>query len=225
MSSFIIVGWPRSGTTWLSRLIVHYLDGPGIRLWVEARDGLHPRSFRVHRMDDEEIAGRIANGDKIIFTTRDPRDTAASEYFFLHNRAYSVVDTTLYNYLKSVFVTERGGWRAYTEKWLRLVAENNNIITTSHEALWADRSGELQGILRRLGIEPEVATVRYATNASWKFGSTRPAYTRTQNWRDKKPSVLSGRPGEWKRHFTPGATIFLEKYCGDLARRLGYKSV
>lgn len=225
MSRIIVVGWPRSGTTWLSRLIIHYHDGPSVKLWIEREQGLHPYSFRVHEIDRKKRKQYVADGGKIVFITRDPRDIAVSEYFFLHGRIYSVVDTTLLDYLKIVFATARGkreGWRDYTRKWLRLAAASDSIITASHEALWLDRKQELQRILYEAGIIPDARRIQHASDASRTFDGTRPAYTRTRNWRKENLPALSGLPGEWQKHFTPEAAIFLEEYCGDFMRKLGY---
>ena len=226
-NKIIVVGWPRSGTTWLARLIINYLDGPSIEPWTHQSKGEHPRCFRVHEMENKDIKDNLASGGKIVFAIRDPRDVAVSEYFFMHGRshplAHSVADTTLYDYLQAIFVTQRGGWRAYTEAWLRLASENEGIITTSHEALWADRGEALRGILCRLGIEPETASIQHAVGASQ--GYTRPIYIRTQDWKKQESTVPAGRPGEWKHHFTPEAIEFIEEYCGDLIQQLGYKDV
>jgi hypothetical protein len=226
----VVVGWPRSGTTWLTRLIIHYLDGPDTELWAHQTMGWHSQCFRVHKIATEDRERNLALGGKIVFIVRDPRDTAVSEYFFMHNKSclgkvHSVADTTLYDYLKTVFVTGRGGWRAYVEKWLRLAQGSKDIIVVSHEALWEHRETTLLGMLRELGIEPEAEKVLHAIDASRQISNTRPAYARVQNWREAEPVVLSGRPGEWRNHFTPEATRFIEEYCGDLMRQLGYKNV
>jgi hypothetical protein len=46
-----------------------------------------------------------------------------------------------------------------------------------------------------------------------------------QDWKKQESIVPVGRPGEWKHHFTPRAMEFIEEYCGDLMRQLGYKDV
>jgi len=220
--AIIVVGWPRSGTTWLDRLIIHYLEGPEVEPWTEAERGLHPRSFRVHNMTNEEVACHIDNGDKIIFTIRDPRDTAVSEYFFLHHKAYSVMDVSLLRFLASSFMVERGGWKAYARRWLDLADTHYDIVSTCHEALWADRRGELERILHRLDIEPDKASLDHAARVSWQFGSKRPRYVKEENWKKAEPSVLAGQPGEWRKHFGLKEKFLMEIYCGGLIRKLGY---
>lgn len=223
----IVVGWPRSGTSWSARLIINYLDGPGVEPWTHQSRGQHPQCFRVHEMSDEDIKSNLASGNKIMFVVRDPRDVATSEYFFMHGKshplAHSIVDTTLYDYLQAIFVTQRGGWRVYVEKWLQLASENEGIITASHEMLWVDKDKALREILCKLGIEPDTASIQHAIDASQGF--TRPAYIRMQDWKKQGSTVPVGRPGEWKHHFTPEAMEFIEEYCGDLMRQLGYKNV
>lgn len=220
--AIIVVGWPRSGTTWLARLVIHYLDGPKVKPWIEAEKGLHPRSFRVHNMTHEAVMAHIDGGGKIVFTIRDPRDTATSEYFFLHNKVHSVTKMSLVRYLTSSFMVERGGWKVYAQRWLDLVDEHYNIVPTRHEALWADRRGELERILHRLDIEPDEASLDHAARVSWQFGSKRPRYIKEENYKKAEPSVLAGQPGEWRRHFGPKEKLLMELYCGGLMRKLGY---
>ena len=223
MFKIAVVGWPRSGTSWLERLISHYLDGPGVVPWTQHHHpDPHPRVSKVHQMNATEIEDIISSGGKIIFIARDPRDIAVSEYFFLHGREYSVTDASLYDYLHTVFTTARGGWKEYTQKWLEIASENDSVAMTFHEILWGYRKEELEGILQDIGIEPNLSWIQHAANVSRTFDGTRPAYSRTQDWRDENLPALSGLPGEWRKHFTWKEACFLEGYCGDLIKRLGY---
>lgn len=210
---FLVVGWPRSGTSWLERLLAHYLDGPAVKIWVHADDGDHPCVDKLH--DPDVLA--ITDDTKIILSIRDPRDTAVSEYFFLDGKAHSIPDTSLHDYLKDVFWKRYGGWRAYIRRWsLRC------DVVTHHESLWEDRKGELRRILCVAGIMPDEECIQHAANASLRFDGVRPTYIKEENWRDSGQVALSGQPGEWKRHFTPRAARFMEEYCGDMIDMLGY---
>lgn len=93
MVKVIIVGWPKSGTTWLTRLVAHLLDCPVEGFLYESRhqdiavEGIdRGRSFVCYKSHHpiNQIQPTDLASAKIIYVIRDPRDISLSgrPYFF-----------------------------------------------------------------------------------------------------------------------------------------------
>jgi len=221
-----VVGWPRSGTSWLLRLLVHYADGPSGEPWAWGLQGRHENFNKLHSVSEEERQVALSGGGHIVYIVRDPRDTAISGYFFHHQRdGFSIMAMTFLEYLQQVFAGhQRGpgfprGWQEHTEKWLAMPDK----ITVRHEVLYDDRAGELLRILYEMGIEPEQTRVDYAVKQSYTYDALRPLYVRRDDWKKGAKVLPSGKPGEWKKHFGRAEIEFMREYCGDLMARLGYE--
>jgi hypothetical protein len=93
MVDVIIVGYPKSGNTWVTRLVAEligcpvvgfldYDDQPEI-----AREGLNRRSdyqcFKSHHQL-HELCDIDTNTKKIIYVVRDPRDVCISGAHYFH---------------------------------------------------------------------------------------------------------------------------------------------
>lgn len=90
MRNIIIVGYPKSGTTWLTRLVADLAGCPISGSWnskenKEARKDSNIKSetqcFKSHNQlyeFDESDNNGISSEDKIIYVIRDPRDVAIS---------------------------------------------------------------------------------------------------------------------------------------------------
>ncbi len=93
----IIVGYPKSGNTWITRLTAELLGCPIVGFWNEpenpeiACEGLDRLSklkcFKAHHTRQELNIDVISNKTKIIYVIRDPRDVVISgAHFFEFDR-------------------------------------------------------------------------------------------------------------------------------------------
>jgi len=88
-----------------------------------------------------------------------------------------------------------------------------HIVQVRHEALVADREGELRRILGELKL-PRYRR-RIQEIAARETGKMRPAY-------DGSGIRVEVGSAEWPLHFGPLAARLLDDHCGDLMRELGY---
>ena len=208
-TKILVIGFPRSGTSFLHNLLVDSLGGTEL-------------TAKIH------WEYQLANHDSptVIHTVRDPRDVAVSGYFFylgtfghLHDQNFS--NFKLLDFLKSAFSSgfEGGwpcGWREHTEHWL-----SKDVIHTQYERLMQNRQSELSRMLLCLGIETDTARVQYAVQQSYVVGWNRPPYVHKKGWQNA-PKTAHPTVGEWKNHFGQQEIEFVQDHCGHLMERLGY---
>ena len=219
-----VVGFPRSGTSFLHRLLAHYTDGPAMEPWTGVT-GEHPEIKKIHWQYQ-------FNDTAVVYIVRDPRDTAVSGYFYYLNafgwmHQHDISNLSLLDFLKTGFsegfkdsndrVLWPRGWREHTEWWLA-----KDTVCTTYEQLMEDRASELKWLLYYLGIPEDGAQLQYAIEQSHTFGGLRVPYIHDPGWADAEKTVHP-TVGEWKKHFGARETAFIQEYCGDLMRQLGYK--
>ena len=205
-SSIAVVGWPRSGTAWLQKLLEDSLD-----MKVDK-----PHALPVNPSDR-----------KYVFTTRDPRDALVSVYFFhLHHHGELLGQTrdnlTILEYMKRYFMIGgkymgnlNCGWAEYHKQWISLIMSNTDIVVTCHEGLMANRKYQLSRTLERLKTPIDEKRLEFAIKNS--LNQHRPSYTRPET------QVPAGMAGEWRGCLDNGTLTFLENYCGSIMHRLGYR--
>jgi hypothetical protein len=109
----IIVGYPKSGNTWVTRLVGELLDCPVAGFWGEpenpeiAIEGSERESrfacFKAHHQHAELYSSREVESAIVIYVVRDPRDVAisASHYFFNGiEQLMSRFESSIYNHEK-----------------------------------------------------------------------------------------------------------------------------
>lgn len=210
-------GWFRCGNQWLQRLLRYYLGNSVIvnaghmmagNYWVDARWDREP--------------GEVCD-TYVIHTQRDPRDAFVSWYYMLQlgkNSALPRRGMTFDEFLAWLPTQKHLDFRSYTEDWLKLLHfEPHNILTTSHEALFADRAGELRRLIEAMGYPVDETRIQAAAARSANE-SGRATY-RDGGW-DASQTVPCGTIGEWKRHFDAEDARLIEDAYGDLVERLGY---
>ncbi|MCX4750381.1 sulfotransferase domain-containing protein [Kitasatospora sp. NBC_01287] len=175
----VVISFPKCGRTWLRVMMAKAISahwGLPMELCADLRlpafSEVEPRVPRIIFWHDDRVAWRTPeelSGDKgwyhdrkVVFLTRDLRDTIVSQYFQRSRRPGDPYPGEL-----GAFLTERrGSLRTCVEFWniwhaARAVPDG--FLLTSYERLGADTAGELARVLEFCGLPaPGAGTLREA---------------------------------------------------------------
>jgi hypothetical protein len=222
----LVVGFPRSGTNFLHRLLAHYLDGRKSPAW----DGttVHGSVAKIHwEYQINDYLG--AETPKPVHIVRDPRDTAVSGYFYYlqhfgHKHTHNISSYSLMDFLRGPFSqgfdNRQGwpcGWAEHVNRWI----SKAGVTCTSYERLMRDRKQELMWILFWLHLRSSYDSIAYAVEKSYEYGMERVPYVHKPGW-EQQPKTAMPTVGEWKEHFGRREREFMIDYCGGLMEKLGY---
>lgn len=226
-----VVGYPKSGTTWVCQLAADYLQLPFPRY------SLLPIGCAAVVHGHELVR---KNYPRCIYSARDGRDVMASLYFFLSRHLpdgplnrLSARDQALFPGMKDKNDT-RANFLPFLERQLRhphashhpwgdhvrsfFDVKNPNAVMIRYEDLLADGPSSLASAMARLtGQEPDLDRARAAID---KFSFARQARRKKE---DRSSFLRKGEAGDWVNHFTPEAAELFDRVCGDALIRAGYE--
>ena len=250
MKTIYTLGYPKSGSTWLSRLLGDTLNSPvgGIRpdddtgcIATEGQDRPGPYYIRqghaVPGSGDTLTPGRhiIAlehlTDERIVIMLRDPRDVAVSA---AHHWGRSL-DEALHCMGKGLWpIPHGGGWCEWVRAWMEVASNCKPWILPrkrfplymSYEYLTADTFVALQTVTDYMTDcefdgDIETSIIRQSFD-------TRRAYTEQHGdalnyGKEFQLRFLrKGVVGDWRNHFTSEHRRLAEGYFGEMMRELGY---
>lgn len=234
----IVVGYPKSGNTWLSRLLGDVLDSPvegwrGVKpLAVEGgkrRGGYVVRQLHA-AVSLAECDGVLGNGwlfhvrcwdrgkVKVVHIVRDPRDVAVSCMYYWD---MADVSTAIRAMGERIWPLARGPWQAMVGDWLKV----EDAILVRYERLHEDTVGEVDRVLAELGLESSrvVAAVKRQSFDEKRARIERDGDDRPYGKTIQLKNLRRGMPGDWRNHFTVEDSMLAERYFGTVARALGYE--
>lgn len=243
MTEILVVGFPKSGNTWLTRLLSAALDWPvrGIgaarplaEQGEDHKDGHVIRQLHLLPKHEGPRLGAVphqytlnidaVNGHhKIVHIIRDPRDVAVAvdHYWGIKN---------LHRTITGVLATGEHplwgcGWIEYVEAW-RAVALP--VIETRYERLHEDAAGELARILNQCGLSAAKPISDVVEQESFAKRRALIAGEAGEKMSHGKGSQLNnmraGRVGDWRTEFSgEDIAAFAERFTPQLLT-LGYET-
>lgn len=216
-----VVGFPRSGNVWVSRLLGDALDST-----VAARNNKRSigdeglgRTGKYTIRQEHSAPFQFAEGDQVILVIRDPRDVIVSA---MHYWVIADIRKASQCVLQGEWPTPQvGGWLWMYDQWKD--ADYAHLIR--YEDLWHDPKEELQSLLESLGEEciPNINQViaRQCFDArrrkAQQFGHKMPFGKQVQ-----MKALRKGIIGDWTNHFDEESLEYVAHHAGDLAKEFGY---
>ena len=228
-----VVGFPKSGTTWLCQLAAGYLQLPFPRL------SLLPVGFPAVVHGHELVDRRYPY---CIYVMRDGRDAMTSLYYhvrrvllrgerrwlpqkyhevFLDSGDMEKVRKQFPRFLEIQMQRPLGArcsWAKHVQSFLQI--EHPKLVMLKYEDMLTDGANVLARELSKLnGAEPDLQRAQFLMN---DYSFTRLS-GRKQNAEDKSSFLRKGVAGDWKSHFTREAGEIFDHHCGEALIAAGYE--
>lgn len=235
-----VIGYPKSGTTWLARLLGDCLDSPvgsvhppGDNKCI-ATEGMqrggkysirqgHPIPTPGHQVlipDYTVFAYENLSNERIVFIHRDPRDIVVSG---AHHWGRGLKEYLLCVAHGEWPMFHGGGLVPFVRTWLHSGLPN---VVTSYELLRENTENELRRILNELGLGHGRNLRRVVQRQSFE---SRRTWTREHGQslnygREFQLRFLrKGIVGDWRNHFDAELTALAQEHFGELMTELGYE--
>ena len=230
-----VIGYPKSGTTWVAQMVADYLQLPF------PRGSILPVGFpavmHAHR-------GFPSGKPRVVYVMRDGRDALTSLYFFesrrmpegdhprmtrLQRRLYpgmvnkADVRTNIGPFVSRQLARPHASplnWGDHVRTWLG-ASDTSGSAMVRYEDMRASPVETLTGAMRAItGKEPEPELIRMAVE---KFSFRRQS-KRSPGEEDRTRLLRKGESGDWRNHFTPEAARAFDRVCGDALIEAGYET-
>ena len=225
---YFVVGFPRSGTSWLSDLVADYYNLPRPKhyyLPIACAAVLH-----THHKPNRKFKNTF-------YIYRDGRDTYTS-YFFYERKYVQANPASFYSkqfkklwgdrifdgayqkenftkYLDWVFANKML-WSDHIDIWRNASLSNQEIVMISYEELLDNTEDTMQRAIYQLDgkVDQEVLQEVIAKNAFEKQ-IKRPAH-------QHKTPLRKGKKNSWMDVFNQDSIQLFNQYCGETLIHLGY---
>jgi hypothetical protein len=240
-----IAGLPKSGTTWVKKMLASYPGFHELLIPEVTTYSLHrgqqfdydlpPDMFQrfknmlvVTRM---HVGGSLHNirlmhdaGVRYLVLFRDPRDVAVSAVFYVRRLRWHAK----YRYFAGLPVDE--GLKAFARQtlpahvaWFRSWHDNRDpgmSLTLRYEDLLSDPFQAMTEVAKLFALDHSPDTVEQIVEAQ---SFQRLSQGRSVGQEDTNSHFRKGVAGDWKNHFTPELKVIYKEQIGDLLIELGYE--
>ena len=225
---YFVVGFPRSGTSWLSDLVADYYNLPRPKQYYLPI--AFPAVLHTHWPPH-------AKQKNTFYIYRDGRDTYAS-YFFYEKKYVQENPDSFYSqqfkkmwgdrmmdpafeqdnflkYLEWVF-RNKNTWAAHINTWLKASKQNSEIVLIAYEDLLKDTYETLsQGIQQLDGQVNQEILEDIIEKNSFSKQMKRPTI-------QHKTPLRKGKKNSWKEVFNPESAKLFNEHCGEMLLKLNY---
>lgn len=225
----IVASYPKTGTTWIQEIVymlTHnfkksdsssefletrfpYLEYPypGIKS-VALKTG--PRFIKTH-LPHSILPPSFENSNaKLVYITRNPRDTAVSYFYFMRLLTPCSFQGTLSDFLQ-LFLSDTAMYSPFFDHVLGYWnhRESSNILFVTYEDLQKHPTHVIKRVANFLGVEASDADIEYiAACTSFSSMSKNPSVN-YEHWKDlgfaykeKGQFLRTGKVGDWKQHLS-----------------------
>jgi len=242
-----VVGYPRSGNTWVARTLGDILESPvggafnAKPLCTEGQERVG--AYRVQQLhqkvdyhpsgesDAYKISAPMYGGEpKILFVARDPRDIAVSAMFYWKRQAIGPILEAMTEGGEPLAV--HGTWQSFNKDWLDgpipFVITRYEDVLRNPAAEWHRIMGDLGRLFLLYDQELQYSKHRVEEAIGRQEFSAKKAQIALDG--DGRPygktiqqhHLRKGEAGDWRNHFTEEQQFFARAYWGTFAMRLGY---
>jgi hypothetical protein len=246
----LIVGYPKSGNTWLTRLTAELLGAPVKGFWKEPRTKEMAVEGESRVSDIEVYKGHHSYGamrrdfslSNVIYVVRDARDVAisAAHYFPFEPPSWFGKVTrcagrllpearkeTLENIRLCRMILALADGNREVSPWFANAWDehiyayvDSGACVIRYEDLLATPERECRRVLAHFGVERSATQIQAAISAQ-SFQAAKHRFE--QNGDQKRADFLrEGRAGSWLEAFSPAQHQFCRERFGPMLARLGY---
>lgn len=229
-----VASYPKSGVTWLTRLLGDALDSPTggcmpkedhKELATEGKDRPGPymvRKGHYKLIDDmfgptvpqpHRLAWRTLKKEHVVFLARDPRDVCVSGVYY-----WRQTPERFLNRMINGDVARLPAWHRYVDDWLK--SRPFNVVRTTYERLSNEKEVELARILAGIGLTYAPSELKEVYERQ-----SFEARLKTYQGRHKdqhKHLMRKGKVGDWRNHFNRRMGQLCQIHFGETMARLGY---
>lgn len=233
-----ISGFPKSGNTWLTRLLGDILDSPtggcmpeqdGKEVATEGQD--RPGPYIVRKGHYVLIAGepggkavpfphRLAwcniTNERVLFLARDPRDVCVSGAYHWGQPVNVFLDRMIQG-----DVARCGRWDLYYHSYFVVLAQSYGLV--KYEDLVAAPESACIDILVGFGLLQYASRIPGAIER--QSFAARKAQIGDNEQELRRNNMRKGVAGDWHNHFTPAMNERIWNEFGWMMERLGYKDI
>lgn len=232
-----VVGYPKSGTTWITHLVADYLQLPF------PKNSLLPIGCPAVVHGHETV---WPSYPRCVYTLRDGRDVMSSLYFHLARHLPDTKNPAVPRRLRRYFpgIRDKHDSRANLARFVEAQMTHPhasrlnwadhvmsfyepaggkphaNAVALRYEDLLADGERALGEAMAALTGEP--ADPRRVAATVEKFSFANQA-GRDPSKEDRSQFLRKGQAGDWVNHFTPEAAEIFGRHCGEALIRAGYE--
>ena len=229
LPSVWVVGFPKSGNTWMNYLLSYCLNLPyhdfdestnwkPREQWVcDLTSGGHPwcKADPYHAVQKtHRLPGGVpTRGGLVIYASRDPRDVFVSYMHFMKTRFPGWKGKLRFRLLGLLGRGSQMRWMAHRIRRHRKRWNGRLVVVLSYERLLAEGPAYLQAQLAAIDLPVDESVVRQAFEA---FSFRNMSEGREAGQEDKSSFMRKGIAGDWRNHMTPEeGDLFKPAMFGD----------